>query len=155
MDHGGGDEGDGVGAEAEGVPLLDLDELLVVHGEAELPHEHEGLGGGDDLHVGPADEDLLDGRAVVGFHVVDDQVVQGPVPQQVVQVFHELAADGPVHGVEQDGGFVHEQVGVVAHPPGDGVNVFKQMGAVVVGAHPVQVVGDGADTVHIEIPPLG
>ena len=154
MDHGGGDEGDVVLAKAEGITLLDLDELLVVHGEAELPHEHKGFGGGDDFHAGPADEDLLNGRAVVGLHMVDDQVVQGPVSQQVVQVFHELAADGPIHGIEQHGEFVHEQIGVVAHAPGDGMDVLKQMGAVVVGAHPVQVVGDSADTVHIEIPPL-
>jgi len=45
-------KGDGVPAEGEGVPLLHLDALVVVHVEAELPHEHKGFFVGDDLHLG-------------------------------------------------------------------------------------------------------
>ncbi len=78
MDHGGLHEGDRVLAEGVGIALPDLNELVAVHMKTELPHEHEGLGGGDNLSLGPADENLLDGRAVVGLHVVDQQVIQRP-----------------------------------------------------------------------------
>ena len=148
MDHGGLHESDGVIAKGEGVPLFHLDELVAFNVESKLAHEHKRLGSGNDLHLGPADQDFLDGRAVVGLHVVDEQVVQGPVAQQVVQILQQLAADGPVHGVEQDGGLVQQQIGIIAHTPGDGMDVFKQMGTVVVGPHPVQIISDTAHAVH-------
>ena len=72
----------------------------------------------------------------VRFHVVDDQVVQGLAVQQVFQILQQLAAGGPVHGVEQDALLVQQQIGVVADAPGDGVDVLKQGQAVVIGAHP-------------------
>ena len=59
VDHGGLHESNRVVAEGVGVTLLNFDELVAVDVEAELAHDHEGLGGGDDLHIGPADEDLL------------------------------------------------------------------------------------------------
>ncbi len=46
-------------------PLLHLDALVVVHMEAELPHEHEGLFVGDDLHLGVPQQDLLDAGGVI------------------------------------------------------------------------------------------
>ena len=148
VDHGGSHEGDGVLAEGLGVPFLHLDELMAVDLEAELAHEEEGLLGGDHLHLGPAQQDLLDGGPVVGLHVVDDQVIQGPLPQQMLHVLQQLAAGRPVHGVEEDGLFVQQQVGVVADAPGDGMDVFKQVEPVVVGAHPVQIFSHIADTIH-------
>ena len=65
MHHGRAHKGDGVPAEGEGVPLLHLDALVVVHVEAELPHEHEGLFVGDDLHLGVPQQDLLDAGGVI------------------------------------------------------------------------------------------
>jgi hypothetical protein len=44
--------------------------------------QHEGLGVADDLHLGPAQQDLLDGGGVVGLHMVDDEIVQRPAGQQ-------------------------------------------------------------------------
>ena len=148
VDHGGADEGDLVAAEGEGVPLLHLDAAVAFQMEAELPHQHEGLFGGDDLHLGVPQQDLLNGGAVIRLHVVDDQVIQGPVPQQVLDVFQQLAAGGPVHRVKQDGFLVQQQIGVVADALGDGVDILEQGQAVVVGAHPVEIVGDHSHTMH-------
>ena len=54
VDHRRAHKGDGVLAEGEGVALLHLDALMPVHMETELPHEHEGLLVGDQLHFGMA-----------------------------------------------------------------------------------------------------
>ena len=123
---------------------------MLVGVEAELPHEHEGLLSGDHLHLGVAAEDLLHAGSVVGLHVVDHQPVQGLVAQQVVQVVLELAVGGPVYRVKEDGLLVQQQVGVVGNPPGDGVDVFKQVEPVVVGPHPIQIVRYLAHAIHCD-----
>ena len=58
-------KGDGVPTEGEGVPLLHLDALVVIHVEAELPHEHKGFFVGDDLHLGVPQQNLLDAGGVI------------------------------------------------------------------------------------------
>src|SRR5699024_8282915 len=64
----------------------------------------------------------------------------------------ELPVGRPVHGVEEHGLLVQQQVGVVADPLGDGVDVLKQVEPVVVGPHPVQIVGYLAHAIH-NLPP--
>ena len=88
---------------------------------------------------------------MVRLHVVDDQVVQGLAAQQILDVLQQLAAGGPVHRVEQDALLVQQQIGVVADALGDGVDILKQGQAVVVGAHPVEIVGDRSHAIHTEI----
>ena len=149
MDHGGGDKGDGVFAETPGIALPDLLDLPVGEGEAELVQQDDGLGRGDDLHLRPAEQNFLDGGGVVRLHVVDDQVVQGPAVQHGLDVFNELPSHGPVRRVEQDGLFVQQDVGVVADAVVQGMDVFKQGQAVVVGAYPVQVIGNFTDIMHM------
>ena len=151
VDHGSSHKGDGVVAEGIGVALLDLDALVTVHMEAELAHQHEGLLRGDDPDLGIAQQDLLDGGAVVRLHVVDDQIVQRRSVQQVFEVLQQLAAGGPVHRVKQDALFVQQQIGVVADPLGDGVDVLKQSQTVVIGADPIEIFGNSSHTMHAEI----
>ena len=153
MDHGGVDKGHGVLAEALGVPLGHLLDGAGVQAEAELIEEGHRLGGGDDLHVGPAQENLLDGSGVVGLHVVDDQIVQGTAVEDSLHVGDKLPAHRPVGGVEEDGLLVQQDIGVVGHAVVQGVDVLKQGQPVLVRAYPVQVVSDHTVIIHREFPP--
>ena len=91
---------------------------------------------------------LLERGAVVRLHVVDDQIVEFPAAQRVRQVFKKLARDGGVHGVEQRGLFIQQQVGVVGNAARDGEHVLEQGEPAVVCADPEQVVLQLARAVH-------
>ena len=134
--------------EGAGVPVLYRDPLMPGGGDAELVQETEGHGGGDQRYPRPPVQHRLKGGTVVGLHVVDDHVIQRPAVQQVLQIFHQLAAGGPVHRVEENGGLVQQKVGIVADPPGDGMDILKQGQPPVVGAHPIKLVGHLAYTIH-------
>ena len=151
VDHGGCHEGDGMTTEAVGVTLHHDTDLVVIGMETELAHQHEALLGRDDLHLGPAGENEVDAGGVVGLEVVDNQPVEAALTQQILQILHHLAADGPVHGVEQHRLLIQQQVGVIADPLGDGMNIFKQMGTVIVGADPVEIVSYFTNVVHISL----
>ena len=125
MDHRGVDKGDGVLAEALGIPLVDLLDGAGVQPEAELVEQRHRLGGGDDLYLRPAQEDFLNRGGVVRLHVVDDQIVQGTAVQNGLDIGEELAADRPVGGVEQDGFLVQQDVGVVADAVIERMDVLK------------------------------
>ena len=146
-------KGDGVLAEGEGVALLHLDALMSVHMEAELPHEHECLLVGDQFHLGMAQQDLLDAGGVIRLQMVDQQVVQLAAIQHIRQIFQKLAAGRPVHRVKEHRLFIQQAVGVVAYAPGNGKAVFKQGQAMVVGAHPVEVVRYFTHAIHLILPP--
>src|SRR5699024_631512 len=79
------------------------------------------------------------------------QVVQGFLPQQVGQILQQLPAGGPVHRVKQHGLLVQQKIGVVAHPLGNGVDVFKQGQTVVVGPNPIEVIGNRSYAMHSSV----
>ena len=149
VDHGRVHEGHGVGAEAPGVAFLHFGDLLGLDGEAELAEDDDRLRGGDDLHFRPAEQDLLDGSGVIGFHVVDDHVVQGAAPEHGLDVFNELASHGPVRGIEENGLLVQQHVGVVGDAVVKGMDIFEQGQAVIIRADPVEVVCHFAVVIHI------
>ena len=68
---------------------------------------------------------LSKGGAVIRLHMVHDHIIQLPLSQQMLQIFQEYVADGLVHRIQQHGFFVHQQVRIIGHTPGDGVDVFK------------------------------
>lgn len=53
-----------------------------------------------------------------------------------------------VDRVEQDGLFVQNDVGIVAHAARDGIDVFEQRQPPVVAADPVEILGHFFHTVH-------
>ena len=152
VDHGGHDEGEGMAAGAEGVPLLHH------HGAAgdvaveELADHGHGLGVGDHLGIRPAAQDLAQGGAVVRLHVVDHHIVQGTARQGKLQILQEPLAHSSVHCVQQDGLLIQHQIGVVADAPGDGIDALEFGEPPVGGAQPVQVVADIAHAVHNFLP---
>jgi hypothetical protein len=93
VDHGGEDKLQRVAAKRESVALLDLDGVRRGVKAMELADKVEGLGGADELEVGPPADKVGDNGAVVGLHVVDHQVVQGTAVENVGEVLLELTRD--------------------------------------------------------------
>ena len=146
--HRGGEEGEGMLPEAQGRAFLDLDALMVAGGEAELLHHREGLRGGNHLHLRIAQQDFLDGSAVIRLHVVDHQIVERTAREDVIEIFQQLAAGGPVHRIEQDSLFIRQHISVVRDPTRNRVDVFKEVETVIVRANPEEILCNLAYIVH-------
>ena len=102
----------------------------------------------DDFRLGIAAHGLLERLGVVGLHVVHDDVVQRAAAEDMGKVFKELAGDGLIHRVEQDGLFVEQDIGVVRHAARDGVHALKQGQTAVGRADPIQILGHFHSAVH-------
>ena len=142
------DEREGVLAEAHRVALVHEDRAGVnVEGEVVLDHVADLLVA-DDLRVRIAEHGVLQRLGVVGLHVMHHDVVERTAVQGIGDVLEELAGDGVVDRVEQDGLLVEQDVGVVAHAAGDGVDALKQSQPPVRRADPKQIVIDFHCAVH-------
>ncbi|MPN44510.1 hypothetical protein SDC9_192075 [bioreactor metagenome] len=135
--------------EAEGIAFLHLDDRVFIHGELELTHHHKGFFVADNHHIWPPEQNFLDGARMVRLQMVDDQIIQRTARQNVLHVFKKLTAAGPVHRVEQSGLFVQQKIGVIGDTSGNGICIFKQGKAVVVGPYPVHILGYISYTIHI------
>jgi hypothetical protein len=80
---------------------------------------------------------------------MDEQVVELAAAQSVGDVFKEGAGHGLVHGVEKNGLFVQQQIGVVGYAVGHAVDALKAGKTPVVGADPEKVVKDLFGAVHV------
>ena len=146
--HRGHDEREGVFAGAERIHLGDeVNAAVDVEGE-EVLHHLRGLLIADERDLWIAEHDGLDRGGVVRLHVVDNEIVQLAAVQHVRQIFKEDGRDGVVDRVEQDGLFVQNNVGIVAHAARDGIDVFEQRQPPVVAADPVEILGHFFHTVH-------
>ena len=149
VDHGGGHEGEGVAAGAEGVALVDQVQAAADVEVKELLHHFGDLLVADDGHVGIAQHQLRQGGGVVHLHVLHDDIVQLAAAEHVGHVLQILAGGGGVHRVEHDGLVVQQDIGVVGNALGDLVDALEQGQAAVIGADPVQIAGYIADTIHV------
>ena len=136
-------------AGGQGVPLVHQDGPLGVGG-VELADHVDGLAVAHDAGLGVAEHQVAQGGSVVGLHVVDEDIVQLPAAEGMLQILHKLGLDRSVHRIEEDSLLVQEQVGVVGHPPGDGVGRLEDGVLAVVGADPDEVAGNFAGAVHRE-----
>ena len=102
----------------------------------------------DDFRLGIAAHGLLKRLGVVGLHVVHDDVVQRTIAEDISKVFKELAGDGLVHRVEQDGLLVEQDIGVVRHAARDGIHALKQGQTAVGRADPIQILVHFHSAVH-------
>ena len=110
----------------EGVPLLHRHAAARDVGVEELADHGDGLGAGHHLGLRMGAEHRSQGGAVVRLHVVDDHVIQGTAPEDVLQVLVKVGAHGGIRRVQQDGFLVLHEVGVVADAPGHGEHVLKE-----------------------------
>jgi len=117
-------------AQIERVALLDLDRAP---GDAVKPFDHlERLGIADDLDVGIDAAQRRDRRRVVGFHVVDDQIINLPFADGLADVGFEAAAEGLFDGVDQGDLFACDQIGVVRHAHRKRPEGFEARGGAVI-----------------------
>ena len=138
-------------AEGQPISLLGGDPLPGDGGKTELVHKPQSSQSRHDLGLRPSLGHRPQPGPVVRLQMVEDDVVQPPAIQQVLHILHQLGGRRPVHTVKKDGLLVQQQVGIVAHPPGDGVDVLKQGGPPVIGPHPPKVRGDLSHIVHGKI----
>jgi len=137
-----------VAAGGEGVALIDYDHAVGHVVVEELAQQGAYLLVADDLGLGIAQYQILDGGGVVGLHVMDEQVVQLAPAQSMGHVFKKCAGYGLIHCVEKNGLFVQQKIGVVGNAFGNAVNALKTGKTPVVGADPCQVVQNFFGAVH-------
>ena len=95
----------------------------------------------DDLHFGIFFRERFDRRAVVGFHMLYDQIRGRFAVQSFIQIFQIRACERAVRRVENHGIFVREEIGIVCNAVVYGIDVFEQMDASVRYADVIEVLG--------------
>ena len=116
MDHGDEVEREAQASEVERLALPDFEQPL---GDAVESADHlQGLGVSDDLQPGVEAAQGDDRRRVVGFHVVDHEVVDLPLPDDFTDVGLEQAAVRGLDGVDQGDFVPDDQVCVVRYAEG-------------------------------------
>ena len=137
VDHRREHESQGVSAQRKALAVLHDDAALLGDGlrAEELLHILEGLGVAHHLHLGVEGGEAGHIRAVVRLHVVDDEV-GGLLPcQRLGDIRHPLVGSAGIHGVEDGGLLVPDDVRVVADAGGDRVLALKQIDGGIVHAH--------------------
>ena len=142
------DKGECVPAGGEYVALLDRDGVGVERKVIKLPDHGHGLGVPDDLERRIAEQQLTDNGAVVGLHVVDDQIVERPPAEHMGDILQEQIRHGAVNGVEQNRLLIHHQIGVVGHAARDRVHILKKGQPAIRSADPIEVLLNLLDTIH-------
>ena len=92
----------------------------------ELFHEAGGLQAAHDDGIRPTNQHSRQGGQMVGFHMVDNDVVQHSSCQHSRQVLHELRAHGLVNRVQKNGLLVNEDVRIVGGATRDGHHILKK-----------------------------
>ncbi len=125
-------EGERLAAQIERVTLLDLERAVA---DAVVAGNHlQGLGIADDRYVGIELPQGRDRRRVVGFHVVDDEVVDPAVADLLADVLEQPAAEGLLDRVDQCDLFADDQIGVVGNTLGKRPEALEKVGRAVVDA---------------------
>ena len=147
MHHRSHDKGEVVATRGELVSLLDNHQFRGLATE-ELLHHLGGLGGGHHGGLRITQQQVGEKRGMVGLHVVHHQVVERPVCKGGGDILEILLTHSTVGGVEEHRLLVAQQITVIRHPTGDGINILEQGQATVAGAHIIQVVGNSACVLH-------
>ena len=132
MDHGGGDEVQGVMAQGQSVAFLDDDAAVSIVCAEELLHHDKGLGGRYNFSGGVCLGKGIDGTGVVRLHVLDNQVVRCTITQCGGDLGDPLVSKVGVNGVHHNGLVVHDQIGVVGHAVRDAILAFKEIHCVII-----------------------
>ena len=149
MDHGGGDEGQGVLTQGQGVALADYDAATGIIGAEELVHHAEGLGRGHDGGLGVGVHEHINVGGVVGLHVLDHQEIGAAAVKLCSELAQPLLAEVLIHGVHDGNLLVQDDVGIVGHAVGDHILALEQVHLMVVDADVADVIGNK----HLGIPP--
>ena len=119
-----------------------------------LLHHLKCLRVSDQREIRVAEQQLLDQRAVIRFHVIYDQIIQRPSIQHMSQIFKKLSADRTVRRIQKNCFFIHYHIRVIRYASFDRKNVFKQGKTSVASAHPVNMIRYFSRTMHLVLPPV-
>ena len=134
VDHGGGDKGQGVLAQLQGVPLPHHDPAVRVVLAEEVFHHGKGLGRGNHHSLRIGFQEVGNVGGVVRFHVLHHQVVGLAAGQDTLDVFHPLLGEVLVHRVHNGDLLVQDGIGIVGHAVGNGILPLKQVNLMVAHA---------------------
>ena len=149
VNHRGIYEGEHVLSGAQLFPLFHLKEVVVqVPANVVLQHVLD-LGGRHDLGLRVTAHQLAQGRAVVRLHVVDDDVIQTPAIQQVIQVIVEHANHGIVHRIQHYGLLIIDKIRIIRHSLGHRDGPLEHGQLPVVAADPIHIFLDFSIAVHL------
>ena len=84
---------------------------------------------------------------MVGLHVVDDEVVDGTVADDFLDILDELCEEVHLYGVDKAYFLVDDEVGVIGYTVGQWPQAFEEVLVAVVDAHVEDVVGNGCHNV--------
>jgi len=137
VDHGGKNEGQGVGTQAQALAVLDHNAAVLGDGigPEELLHIQERLGVAHHLHLGVEGGEAGHIRAVVRLHVADHQVIRLASGQCLGQVGKPGLRGTVVHRIQNGGLFVQNDIGIVAHAGGHRVLALEQVNGGIVHTH--------------------
>ena len=91
-----------------------------------LLHHLKCLRVSDQREIRVAEQQLLDQRTVIRFHVIYDQIIQRPSIQHMSQIFKKLSADRTVRRIQKNCFFIHYHIRVIRYASFDRKNIFKQ-----------------------------
>ena len=146
VDHGSGDEGQGVLAQHQGVALAHHQAAVGIIIAEELAHHAEGLGRGDHGGLRIDFQEIGNVGGVVRLHVLHHQIVRLAALEDGFDVVQPLVGEVAVHGVHDGHLFVQNDIRVVGHAVGHHILALKQVHLVVVDADVTDIVGNGHST---------
>ena len=142
VDHGGGYKGQGVPAQAQGVPLPYHHPAVRIVGAEEIHHHVKGFCGGDDDRFRVELHEIGDVGGMVRLHMLHHQIIRLPAPQNGLNVIQPLVGKVLVHGVHDGDLVVQDHIGIVSHAVGHPVLPLKQVHLVVVHAYITDIIGN-------------
>ena len=131
-------------AECEPVAVLHLQEIGA--DAIEALHHAEGLLVAHKRDVGVILADEFDGTAVVGLHVIDDEIVDGAVANDLLDIPDIRDEEIHLNGIHETHLLIDDEIGVVGHAVGQGPEPLEKILVAVVDTH---VIGAFGNLLHI------
>ena len=141
-----------VTAGGENFPFLGLHPAAVHIKVKKLLDHVPGGHVADDLHLGITQYQILQNGGMVRLHVVDKYIVQFAAIQHSGHIFKKHLGDRLVNGIEQDGLFVQQDIGVVGNAVRHGIHALKHGQPPVIGTDPEKIVLNFSVIIHIVSP---
>ena len=137
-------------AEREGLTVLNGDGAAVQREVIELRTQSERLGVADQLKAGEALEQGDDARAVVGFHVVENEVVKRATIERSADILQKALEDGRISSVKQGSFLVGDQVTIIGNTAWNREKVFETRETAITAADPGDRGRNVSDDMHKE-----
>ena len=119
------------------VSFFYYDRFMAVGMKTKLFHQHKAFFRTENFRFRITVQHHLKRCGMIRLPVVDHYRIQFPSVQDILQIFHHLAASVPVHRIEHYCFLIQKKIRVIADSFRNRMNVFKQRQPVVIGADPV------------------